>query len=124
MISVVRICLFNDSSTAYSLSPPRELILSVPRASEPGNQCITFTHATDFSNTLAAIHTTVGCTDVARKPVLTYKLLNATKSVPETSLSTDSDWTGCLEDVRQAENAKKAGTVIPVMILVTEQVSL
>ncbi|KAJ6522608.1 hypothetical protein B0H19DRAFT_1277299 [Mycena capillaripes] len=99
----------------------RKLILSVPRASEPGNQRITFTHATNFSDALAAIHTTVGCTDVARKPVVTYKLSNATKSVPETSLSTDSDWKGCLEDVRQAENAKKAGTVIPVMILVTEQ---
>lgn len=54
---------------------------------------------------------------------MTYKLANATKNVPETSLSTESDWEGCLEDVRQAENAKKAGTVIPVMILVTEQVS-
>ncbi|KAJ7239811.1 hypothetical protein C8J57DRAFT_1086172, partial [Mycena rebaudengoi] len=74
-----------------------------------------------FSEALAAIHATVGCTDVARKPVLTYKLANATKNVPETSLSTESDWEGCLEDVRQAENAKKAGTVIPVMILVTEQ---
>ncbi|KAF8148142.1 hypothetical protein K438DRAFT_1867056 [Mycena galopus ATCC 62051] len=66
----------------------------------------------------------ISCDDqrnVARKPVLTYKLSNAAKSVPETSLSTDSDWKGCLEDVRQAENAKKAGTVIPVMILVTEQ---
>ncbi|KAJ7920123.1 hypothetical protein B0H13DRAFT_2319771 [Mycena leptocephala] len=98
-----------------------KLILSVPQASEPGNQRITFTHATDFTDALAAIHTTVGCTDVARKPILTYKLSNVTKSVPETSLSSDSDWKGCLEDVRQAENAKKAGTVIPVMIMVTEQ---
>ncbi|KAF8187306.1 hypothetical protein K438DRAFT_1834934 [Mycena galopus ATCC 62051] len=104
-----------------SCDDQRKLILSVPRASEPGNQRITFTHATDFTDALAAIHTTVGCTDVARKPVLTYKLSNAAKSVPVTSLSTDSDWKGCLEDVRQAENAKKAGTVIPVMILVTEQ---
>ncbi|KAJ6503837.1 hypothetical protein C8R45DRAFT_924178 [Mycena sanguinolenta] len=68
-------------------------------------------------------HTTMGCTDVARKPVLTYKLSNAVKSVPETSLQTDSDWKGCLQDVRQAERTKKAGTVIPVMILVTEQAS-
>ncbi|KAF8173396.1 hypothetical protein K438DRAFT_1772202 [Mycena galopus ATCC 62051] len=58
---------------------------------------------------------------VARKPVLTYKLSNATTKVPATSLSTDEDWKGCIEDVRQAESGKKAGVLIPVMILVTEQ---
>ncbi|KAJ6540345.1 hypothetical protein B0H19DRAFT_1239731 [Mycena capillaripes] len=99
----------------------RQLVLSVPRASEPGNQRITLTHATTFNEALAVIHSTVGCTDVTRKPVLTYKLSNATAKVPATSLSTDEDWKGCLEDVRQAESAKKAGVLIPVMILVTEQ---
>ncbi|KAJ7827209.1 hypothetical protein B0H13DRAFT_2439763 [Mycena leptocephala] len=99
----------------------RQLVLSVPRASEPGNQRITLTHATQFNEALVVIHSTVGCTDVARKPVLTYKLSNATAKVPATSLSTEEDWKGCLEDVRQAERAKKAGVLIPVMILVTEQ---
>ncbi|KAJ6478397.1 hypothetical protein C8R45DRAFT_1101803 [Mycena sanguinolenta] len=94
-----------------------QLILSVPWVSEPGNQRISFTHSTTFSDALSAIYTTVGCTDVARKPVLTYKLSNAVKSVPETSLQTDSDRKGCLQDMRQAEITKKAGTVIPVMIL-------
>ncbi|KAF8207506.1 hypothetical protein K438DRAFT_2077839 [Mycena galopus ATCC 62051] len=40
---------------------------------------------------------------------------------PATSLITDEDWKGCLEDVRQAESGKKASVLIPVMILVTEQ---
>ncbi|KAJ7934980.1 hypothetical protein B0H13DRAFT_2477611 [Mycena leptocephala] len=71
-----------------SLFIPQELVLSVPRASEPGNQRITLTHATHFNEALAVIHSTVGCTDVAHKPVLTYKLSTATAKVPATSLST------------------------------------
>ncbi|KAJ6614351.1 hypothetical protein B0H10DRAFT_2221362 [Mycena sp. CBHHK59/15] len=37
------------------------------------------------------------------------------------SLNSEADWNGCLEDVRQVENTKKAGTVVPVHILVTDQ---
>ncbi|KAJ7359449.1 hypothetical protein DFH08DRAFT_801255 [Mycena albidolilacea] len=48
------------------------------------------------------------CQYVAHKPVLTYKLSNATTKVPATSLSTDEDWKGCLQDVRQAETRLRA----------------
>ncbi|KAF8185362.1 hypothetical protein K438DRAFT_1766005 [Mycena galopus ATCC 62051] len=82
---------------------------------------ITFTHATEYSEALAVIHETIGCTNVACKPVLTYKLSTAAKGVPQMSLGTEQDWQGCLEDVRQAEDAEKAVTVIPVMILVSDQ---
>ncbi|KAJ7194964.1 hypothetical protein GGX14DRAFT_575965 [Mycena pura] len=99
----------------------RKLILNIPRASEVGNQRVTFNHATPFSEALTVIHATVGCAEVARKPVLTYKLASAAGKDPAMSLSTETDWKGCLEDVRQVENSKKSGTVIPVMILVTEQ---
>ncbi|KAJ7661962.1 hypothetical protein DFH06DRAFT_362923 [Mycena polygramma] len=99
----------------------RRLMLSVPRAAEVGNQRLNFTHETGFSEALDAIHATVGCADLARKPVLTYKLATSAGKDPAMSLSTVADWEGCLWDVRQAENAKKAGTVISVMILVTQQ---
>ncbi|KAJ7669699.1 hypothetical protein B0H17DRAFT_1142039 [Mycena rosella] len=56
-----------------------------------------------------------------RKPDLSYKLGNATKAAPAMSLTSGVDWKGCLDDVLQAENAKKAGTVIPVMIHVIDQ---
>ncbi|KAJ7487152.1 hypothetical protein FB451DRAFT_1535659 [Mycena latifolia] len=53
---------------------------------------------------------------VARKPVLAYKLASAPKG-NDMTLSSETDWTGCLEDVRQPENAEKADTYI----LVTDQ---
>lgn len=104
------------------LRVPTELVLHIPRASEVGNQRVEFTHVTSFLEALHIIHQTVGCADVARKPVLTYKLSNAAQKAVPMSLASPSDWMGCLEDVRQAEKAKK-GTLIPVIILVTEQVS-
>ncbi|KAJ7611956.1 hypothetical protein B0H17DRAFT_1153468 [Mycena rosella] len=99
----------------------RKLLLNIPRALELGNQCVEFTHATPFSVALAVIHSTIGCTDFNRKPDLSYKLGNDTKAAPAMSLTSGINWKGSLDDVRQAENAKKAGTVIPVMIHVTDQ---
>ncbi|KAJ7125826.1 hypothetical protein C8R43DRAFT_958294 [Mycena crocata] len=99
----------------------RELVLSIPRATEVGNQRVTFTHATSFEKALSEIHKTVGCKDVIRKPELTYRLTSATKTTPSTSLASETDWQGCLTDLRQAESTKRAGTIIPVLIEVPAQ---
>ncbi|KAJ6613923.1 hypothetical protein B0H10DRAFT_2221770 [Mycena sp. CBHHK59/15] len=56
-----------------------------------------------------------------KKPVLASKLASATAKSSALSLNSEADWNGCLEDVRQVENTKKAGTVVPVHILVTDQ---
>ncbi|KAJ7447825.1 hypothetical protein FB451DRAFT_1375536 [Mycena latifolia] len=99
----------------------RALVINVPRVSEIGNQRVELTHATEFTEALTIIYKILGCTDVARKPVLAYKLSNATLKASPMTLDSESDWTGCLKDLRQVENSKKAGTIIPVLILVTEQ---
>ncbi|KAJ7084107.1 hypothetical protein C8R44DRAFT_894251 [Mycena epipterygia] len=99
----------------------RKLILHIPRALEVGNQRVEFTHATAFDEALDVIHETVGCAEVARKPILTYKLASAASKTPAMTLNSEKDWQGCLDDVRQAERAKKAGTIIAVHIVVSEQ---
>ncbi|KAJ7445433.1 hypothetical protein FB451DRAFT_1412712 [Mycena latifolia] len=112
----------SDDSDADDQPPAKkaQLLLHIPRASEVGNQRVEFTHATSYDDALDIIYESVGCADVARKPVLAYKLASAPKGSAMT-LNSETDWTGCLEDVRQAEDAKKAGTLIPVHILVTDQ---
>ncbi|KAJ7239704.1 hypothetical protein C8J57DRAFT_1528049 [Mycena rebaudengoi] len=37
------------------------------------------------------------------------------------SLTSVDEWKGCLDDIKQAEDSKKAGMVIPIMIQVTDQ---
>jgi hypothetical protein len=73
------------------------------------------THATTFDAALAAIHGIVGCVDVARKPILAYKLSNAAKNAPSMSLQSTSDWDGCLEGVHRAEKATKGDSVAEPM---------
>ncbi|KAJ7089151.1 hypothetical protein C8R44DRAFT_892529 [Mycena epipterygia] len=84
----------------------RKLILHIPRALEVGNQCVEFMHATAFDEALDVIHET---------------LASAASKTPAMTLNSEKDWQGCLDDVRQAEWAKKAGTIIAVHIVVSEQ---
>ncbi|KAJ6456823.1 hypothetical protein C8R47DRAFT_996103, partial [Mycena vitilis] len=97
------------------------LVLYIPRAEPDGCQRLVLTHATDFDEALTVIHETIGCTDVGVKPALTYKLSNATKSAGSIGLSTAADWTGCLDDVQDAEGDKPKRKAISVTISVTDQ---
>jgi hypothetical protein len=108
----------------WLLGFPPELLLHIPRAAEIGNQRVEFTHATAFAEALNIIYETIGCADLTRKPDLTYKLTSATAKTASMGLNSATDWKGCLEDVRQVENSKKAGTVIAVNIFITEQVRI
>ncbi|KAJ7739743.1 hypothetical protein B0H14DRAFT_2638202 [Mycena olivaceomarginata] len=56
--------------------------------------------------------------NIAVKPVLTYKLSNATKSTEAVCLGSDADWEGCLKSVTAAEKPSKP---ISVKINITEQ---
>ncbi|KAJ7737416.1 hypothetical protein DFH07DRAFT_966471 [Mycena maculata] len=97
-----------------------KLILYIPRAELDGtNQRTLLTHATPFDEALDVIHETIGCADVGKKPALTYKLSNALKSTQATSLRSEDDWTGCLDEVTSAEGEKKKS--ISVNIFVTDQ---
>ncbi|KAJ7229773.1 hypothetical protein GGX14DRAFT_553279 [Mycena pura] len=97
--------------------PDRRLVLMVPQANKDGPKRVLLTHSTSFDDALEIIHTTIGCTDVARKPQLLYKLSSALVKASGIDLETKTDWDGCLEDVTVAE-AKKA---VSVAIIVSDQ---
>ncbi|KAJ7767901.1 hypothetical protein DFH07DRAFT_736526 [Mycena maculata] len=82
------------------------------------------THATPFSEALDVIYETIGCDGATvKKPAISHRLSNATqKSVP-INLTSEEDWQGCQEDVREAEDKKK-GAKITVSIIVSLQVRL
>ncbi|KAJ7694014.1 hypothetical protein B0H14DRAFT_3530889 [Mycena olivaceomarginata] len=95
-----------------------KLVLMIPRAELDGSQRVLLTHATTFQEVLDFIYDTIGCADIAVKPVLMYKLSNATKSMEAVCLGSDTDWEGCLESVTAAEKLSK---LISVKINITEQ---
>lgn len=76
----------------------------------------------EYDNALEYIYDIIGCSDVARKPNLSYKLGNATQKAKPIDLCSEADWNGCLEDVTAAEKKKKNESV-PVMIHVSDVVS-
>jgi hypothetical protein len=78
------------------------------------------THAVTFEEALEIIYETIGCSDVCRKPNLSYKLVSAPQKAEPITLGSADDWRGCLEDVAQVQ-AKKKSTV-QVKIIVGEQV--
>ncbi|KAJ7763530.1 hypothetical protein DFH07DRAFT_956341 [Mycena maculata] len=97
-----------------------KLILYIPRAELDGaNQCTLLTHAAPFDEALDVIHETIRCADVGKKLALTYKLSNALKLTQATSLRSEDNWTGCLDEVTSAEGEKKK--LISVNIFVTDQ---
>ncbi|KAJ7189360.1 hypothetical protein GGX14DRAFT_383315, partial [Mycena pura] len=95
------------------------LVLYIPCAELEGSQRVLLSHATTFDDSLDRIYETIGCADVVKKPVLTYKLSNTTKSAEAVSLTCDDDWKGCLDEVSDAEGDKKK--LISVKIIVTDQ---
>jgi len=74
---------------------------------------------TSFAEALERIHDTVGCEDVVVKPELLYKLSTAKANTLGISLSSQTDWEGCLEQVTDIEATNKKATVT---IVVPEQV--
>ena len=97
------------------------LVLMIPQASNTGTQREHLMHSTSFDDALAVIHETIGCADVPKKPMLSYKLSNATGKAPAINLGSAKDWDGCLEDVTSVEVKKKMQ--VSVTIVVTDQVS-
>ncbi|KAJ7088097.1 hypothetical protein C8R44DRAFT_892897 [Mycena epipterygia] len=82
-------CLTDLNNPLLILRDHEELILHIPRALEVGNQRVEFTHATAFDEALDVIHETVECAEVARKPILTYKLASAASKTPVMTLNSE-----------------------------------
>jgi hypothetical protein len=76
----------------------------VPQASSNGSQRLSITlDGQPFETILEMIYKAVGCSDVKRKPNLSYKLSTAPQKNSPISLATEDDWRGCLEDTMAAE---------------------
>ncbi|KAJ6540589.1 hypothetical protein B0H19DRAFT_1077997 [Mycena capillaripes] len=107
------------SNQVVEMAPAdHKLILMIPCA-EHGTQRQQLTHATTFSEALDIIHEALGCADVDKKPALMYKLNTAGKQDEAIRLSSDADWAGCREEVKDAAKDKKKA--ISVRIIVTDQ---
>jgi hypothetical protein len=63
------------------------------------------------------IHKTIGCNDVPKKPLLSYKLSNAPAKAPAINLGSSSDWEGCLEEVTEAESKKNAKVSVVIIVV-------
>jgi hypothetical protein len=96
-----------------------ELVLLVPQASSEGTKRVSVTLPLSFEDVLEMIHEIIGCTNVARKPALLYKLSTATQRAKPIDLCSDVDWNGCLEDVTAAE-PKKENQPVPILIIVPD----
>jgi hypothetical protein len=105
----------------------------VPQADSQGSQRLSIPLGNmDFETVLDKIHNTIGCADVNRKPILTYKLSNALRGSAAISFASEDDWNGLLEDVATAEAKvnKRSGKSavgehrqnVPVNIIVPEDV--
>jgi hypothetical protein len=98
-----------------------EVVLLVPQAANEGAQRVSMLQQTAFAEVLQAIHETIGCQTVARKPLLSYRLSSAPQKADSINISTSEDWQGCLEEVNAAERKKKGS--VSIKIIVAEQVS-
>lgn len=94
-----------------------ELVLMIPQATSEGTQRENLKHSTTFDDALAVIHETIGCTDVPKKPVLSYKLSTGLAKAPAINLGTTSDWVGCLEEVTEAESKKNTKVSVVIIVL-------
>lgn len=99
-----------------------ESILLVPSAVSEGSQRVTFNADTSYREALVIIYDIIGCTDVSKKPGLSYRLSSSAVKSDPINLGSSSDWDGCIEDVAAAEKKKK-GVVVTVKILVPDLVS-
>ncbi|KIK76754.1 hypothetical protein PAXRUDRAFT_109269, partial [Paxillus rubicundulus Ve08.2h10] len=84
-----------------------EVVLLVPQAANEGAQRISILQWTAFAKVLEVIHETIGCQNVACKPLLSYKLSTAPQKADSINISTSEDWQGCLEEVNAVERKKK-----------------
>jgi hypothetical protein len=94
----------------------------VPSAVSEGSQRVTINADTSYREALDIIYDIIGCTDVSKKPGLSYRLSSSAVKSDPINLGSSSDWDGCLEDVAAAEKKKK-GVVVTVKILVPDLVS-
>ncbi|KAJ7662387.1 hypothetical protein B0H17DRAFT_1093638 [Mycena rosella] len=110
----------NQKEPEAKPDPNRKLVVYIPAGGD-AIQRKNVTHTTSFEDLLDEIYEIVGCTDVSIKPKLSYKLSTASPKAAAISLSTETDWEGCLDEVTTVERNKKGNVSVSVHIIVSEQ---
>ena len=75
-----------------------------------------------YREALDIIYDNIGCSDVVKKPELSYKLSTATAKAVSISLNSERDWKGFQKEVISQQKTKKRS--IPVNILVPDRVRI
>jgi hypothetical protein len=75
-----------------------------------------------YQEALEIIYDNIGCSDVIKKPELSYKLSTATAKAVSISLNSERDWKGFQKEVISQQKTKKRS--IPVNILVPDRVRI
>lgn len=75
-----------------------------------------------YQEALEVIYDNIGCSDVIKKPELSYKLSTATAKAVSISLNSEKDWKGFQKEVISQQKTKKRS--IPVNILVPDRVCI
>ena len=91
-------------------------------SSTEGSQRVKLDPSTSYDELIENIYEIVGCSNVAKKLQLLYRLSNATAKSPAVNLGNDIDWEGCLEDVVHGIKKGK-GTLITIKIPISDVVS-
>ena len=87
-----------------------------------GLQRVKLDPSTSYDELIENIYEIVGCSNVAKKPQLQYRLSNTTAKSPAVNLGNDVDWEGCLEDVVHGIKKGK-GAPITIKITISDVVS-
>ncbi|KAJ7609312.1 hypothetical protein DFH06DRAFT_1376354 [Mycena polygramma] len=84
-----------------------EIVFMIPEGTSEGNRRVSVGSFTSFEDAVEAIHETMGCVSVSRKPTLAYKFSTSNGKEATINLTTDKDWTGLVTDAVAKIKAKK-----------------
>jgi hypothetical protein len=99
------------------------IVFLVPDGTEPEDFSTQVCIVTDtpFTVVLDTLYGVIGCTEVAVKPKLLYKLMRV-KVALAMRLRCDDDWDGLKEEVAMAQGAKKLGGNVTVEVILENNV--
>lgn len=120
-IKTVRKCQFFDKHVRYSHHTGIAFVLFVPGAAGSARR-VELKSVAQYGEALGIIYDNIGCSDVVKKPELSYKLSTATAKAVSISLNSERDWNGFQKEVISQQKTKKRS--IPVNILVPDRVCI
>ncbi|KAJ3485107.1 hypothetical protein NLJ89_g11927 [Agrocybe chaxingu] len=97
------------------------LILLIPHVSGAGDKRKILPLSASYMDALSEIYTIIGCTQVRRKPELTYRLSTRPGKSTPIDLGCEEDWQGLCDEVAEGQRRKKA--TIQVVIIVSDSMT-